>query len=127
MDNETRYDNTETEQTEIRQEKTDLHETDKDETKGAGCEAPQEKGIRIELILAELIIVLGSGIAVTWIVYLLRGSRPSTDSWPLLLGVCAFSFTSIGYFISEHGEAILYGILSAISFICCVLQIVMLF
>ena len=125
MENGTRYEKTE--QTEIRQEKTDLHKKGKDETEGEKCKGSVKNGLCIERILAELIIVLGSGIAVTWIVYLLRGSRPTADSWPLLLGVCAFAFTSIGYFTSERGEAILYGILRAISFICCVLQILMLF
>lgn len=73
------------------------------------------------------VLILVSGIIVTYGMCMLKGTQPTLSMWPLAVGVDAFFLTSFGFFTSEGAAAVVYEVFCAISFICCILQTLLLF
>lgn len=81
---------------------------------------------KVIMILAGVLIIW-SGFGITAALCARAGKEIGLSMWPFVASIDAFVLTSVGFFLSKDRSACFYGLMCALSFICCILQIMMLF
>lgn len=71
--------------------------------------------------------VLLSGVLVAVLVAAINGMRFGFYTWPIVLCVDVFVFTTVGFFMTTDRKEVLYGACSIASIACIILQLAILF
>lgn len=74
-----------------------------------------------------LLGVLLSGVLVATIIAAINGMRLGFYTWPIVLCVDVFLFSTVGFFSTTGSKEVLYGVCSILSIACGIVQMAILF
>lgn len=68
-----------------------------------------------------------SGILAVWLLCLLNGMNFGFYTWPLVVCVDVFVFSTVGFFCTEGNAEVIYGACSILSALCALIQMALIF
>lgn len=87
----------------------------------------EKQGKKRILQIVYLVGVLLSGVLVAAFVAAINGMRLGFYTWPIVLCVDVFVFSTVGFFTTTGSKEVLYGACSIVSIACAIVQLAILY